>query len=116
MEPRAQLDKSGTQIEFQAAFQRANFDPSPGAFPSQSRGGIDKLRCHACGTLRGNHVQLGDHAEHAARVNGGVFRKNNNANRLLQLEGDEAEFELPEPKDPTGSVIPQPIAVSLNKE
>ena len=34
----------------------------------------------------------------------------------LELEGDEAEFELPEPKDPTGSVIPQPIAVSLNKE
>src|SRR5215472_15056117 len=55
MEPRAQLDKSGTQIEFQAAFQSANFDPSPGAFPSQSRGGIDKLRCHACRTLRGNH-------------------------------------------------------------
>jgi len=34
----------------------------------------------------------------------------------LELEGDEAEFELPEPKDTTGSVIPQPIAVSLNKE
>ena len=94
MEPRVPLDKSGTQMEFQAAFQCANFDPSPGAFPSQSRGGIDKLRCHACGTLRGNHVQLGDHAEHAARVNGGVFRKNNNANRLLQREGDEAEDSI----------------------
>src|SRR5262249_23064585 len=34
----------------------------------------------------------------------------------LELEGDEAEFELPEPKDPTGTVIPQPTAISLNKE
>jgi hypothetical protein len=34
----------------------------------------------------------------------------------LELEGDEAEFELPEPKDPTGIVIPQPISVSLNEE
>jgi hypothetical protein len=34
----------------------------------------------------------------------------------LELEGDEAEFELPEPKHPTGSVIPQPTAISLNEE
>ena len=34
----------------------------------------------------------------------------------LELEGDEAETELPEPKDPTGTVIPQPIAISLNEE
>ena len=34
----------------------------------------------------------------------------------LELEADQGEFELPEPKDPTGTVIPQPIAISLNKE
>jgi hypothetical protein len=34
----------------------------------------------------------------------------------LELEGDQAEFELREPKDPTGTVIPQPTAISLNKE
>jgi hypothetical protein len=34
----------------------------------------------------------------------------------LELEGDEAEFELPEPQDPTGTVIPQPTAISLNEE
>ena len=34
----------------------------------------------------------------------------------LELEADQAEFELPEPMDPTGTVIPQPIAISLNKE
>jgi hypothetical protein len=33
----------------------------------------------------------------------------------LEPEGDEAEFELPEPKDPTGTVIPQPISISLNE-
>jgi hypothetical protein len=33
----------------------------------------------------------------------------------LELEADEAEFELPEPKDPTGTVIPQPVAISLNE-
>jgi len=34
----------------------------------------------------------------------------------LELEGDEAEFELPEPQDPTGTVVPQPVAIQLNKE
>src|SRR5262249_1929549 len=29
----------------------------------------------------------------------------------LELEGDEAEFELPEPKDPTGTVVPEPTAI-----
>jgi hypothetical protein len=33
----------------------------------------------------------------------------------LELEGDEAEFELPEPKDPTGGVVPQPTSVQLNE-
>jgi hypothetical protein len=33
----------------------------------------------------------------------------------LEAEGDEVEFELPEPKDPTGSVIPQPTSIQLNE-
>jgi hypothetical protein len=33
----------------------------------------------------------------------------------LELEGDQVEFELPEPKDPTGTVVPQPTSISLNE-
>jgi hypothetical protein len=33
----------------------------------------------------------------------------------LELEGDEAEFELPGPTDPTGGVIPQPTSIQLNE-
>jgi hypothetical protein len=35
---------------------------------------------------------------------------------VLEVEGDEVEFELAEPQDPTGTVIPQPTAISLNEE
>jgi len=33
----------------------------------------------------------------------------------LELEGDEAEFELPAPKDPTGTIVPQPTSIQLNE-
>jgi hypothetical protein len=33
----------------------------------------------------------------------------------LELESDQTEFALPEPQDPTGTVIPQPTAISLNE-
>jgi hypothetical protein len=33
----------------------------------------------------------------------------------LEVGGDEVEFELPEPQDPTGTVVPQPTAIQLNE-